>query len=132
MQINLQSKNIELTETIKDYVLKRVTNLEKLLSNIETNKGEAKVNFEIAKTTNHHKAGEIFHADCSINIAGNRFYGSSDHEDLYNAIDEVKERLFNDIQKNKDRKQTLFKRGGSSIKKMLKGLSKRNPFTSKY
>jgi len=132
MQINLQSKNIELTEAIKDYVSKRVTNLEKLLSNIEANKGEARVNFEVIKTTNHHKAGEIFHADCMINIAGKKYYGSSDHEDLYSAIDEVKEKLFNDIQKNKDKRQTLFKRGGASIKKMLKGLSKRNPFTSKY
>jgi putative sigma-54 modulation protein len=132
MQINLQGKNIELTEAIKDYILKRVTNLEKLLANIETEKGEAMVNFEVVKTTNHHKAGEIFHADCIISLAGEKFYGSSDHEDLYSAIDEVKERLFNEIQKNKDRKQTLFKRGASSIKKMLKGLSKRNPFTSKY
>lgn len=132
MQINLQSKNIELTEAIKDYVLKRVTNLEKFLSNIETKKGEAMVNFEVAKTTNHHKAGEVFHAECKISIDGKEFYGESDHEDLYGAIDEVKERLFNDIQKNKDRRRTLFKRGGSSIKKMLKGLSKRNPFTSKY
>jgi putative sigma-54 modulation protein len=132
MQINLQSKNIELTEAIKDYVSKRVTNLEKLLSTIETKKGEARVNFEVVKTTNHHKAGEIFHANGIINIAGNKFYGSSDHEDLYSAIDEVKEKLFNDIQKNKDKRQTLFKRGGASIKKMLKGLSKRNPFTAKY
>lgn len=132
MQINLQGKNIELTESIKDYVLKRVTNLEKLLSNIEIKKGEARVLFEIAKTTNHHKAGEIFHADCSINIGGKKFYGSSNHEDLYSAIDEVKEILFKDIQKNKDRAQTLFKRGAMSVKKMLKGLSKRNPFTSKY
>jgi len=132
MQINLQGKGIELTESIKDYVLKRVTNLEKLLSNLEIKKGEAKISFEISKTTNHHKAGEIFHADCSINIDGKKFYGSSDHEDLYGAIDEVKEILFNDIQKNKDRQQTLFKRGAKSVKKMLKGLSKRNPFTSKY
>ena len=132
MQIKLQGKNIELTEAIKDYVLKRVTNLEKLLSNIETNKGEARVKFEVAKTTNHHKTGEIFHADCTINIAGNNFYGSSEHEDLYSAIDDVKEKLFNDIQKNKDRRQTLFKRGAASVKKMIKGLSKRNPFTSKY
>ena len=41
MQINLQGKNIELTEAIKDYVSKRVTNLEKLLSNLEIKKGEA-------------------------------------------------------------------------------------------
>ena len=60
MQINLQGKNIDLTEAIKDYVLKRVTNLEKLLSNIETKKGEAMVNFEVIKTTNHHKAGDYF------------------------------------------------------------------------
>jgi len=40
MQINLQGKNIELTEVIKDYVSKRVTNLEKLLANIETKKGK--------------------------------------------------------------------------------------------
>jgi len=132
MQIDLQSKNMELTDAIKDYVVKKVTNLEKLLSNIETNKGEAKVKFEVAKTTNHHKTGEIFHANCTININGQNYYGESDHEDLYTAIDAVKEQLFNDIGKNKDRKQTLFRRGAASVKKMAKGLSKRNPFTSKY
>ncbi len=132
MQIDLQSKNIELTDAIKDYVIKKVTNLEKLLSNIETNKGEARVKFEVAKTTNHHKAGEIFHADCTISVDGQKYYGESDHEDLYTAIDVVKEQLFNDIGKNKDRKQTLFRRGAASVKKMTKGLSKRNPFTSKY
>ena len=132
MQINLQSKNMDLTEAIHDYVFKRVTNLEKLLSKIEAKEGKAMVNFEVSKSTNHHKAGEIFHADCSVNIDGKNFYGESDHEDLYSAIDEVKENLFNEIRKNKDRRQTLFKRGAASIKKMLKGLSRRNPFTSKY
>ena len=132
MRVNLQGKNIELTETIKDYVLKRVTNLEKLLSKIETKGGEASVNFEVAKTTKHHKSGAVFHADCLINIKGEEFYGSADEEDLYQAIDAVKENLFREISKNKDRRQTLFKRGAASIKKMLKGLSRRNPFTSKY
>ena len=123
---------MELTEAIEDYIYKKVTNLEKLISTIETEKGEAMVDFEVAKTTNHHRAGEIFRADCIIKIAGDKFYGSSTNEDLYTAIDEVRETLFREIRKNKDRKQTLFKRGASSVKKMLKGLSKRNPFTSKY
>ena len=86
----------------------------------------------LSKNTNHHKAGNIFHADCRIQIKGEEFYGSADEEDLYVAIDVVKENLFREINKNKDRKQTLFKRGASSVKKMLKGLSDRNPFTSKY
>ena len=132
MQINLQGKNMELTEAIKDYVLKRVTNLEKLLSSIEKDGGEVLVNFEVGQSTKRHKSGVIFHSDCLINIKGKEFYSSSDKEDLYSAIDEIKESLFNDIQKNKDRQQTLFKRGAVSVKKMLKGLSKRNPFTSKY
>lgn len=131
MQINLQSKNMELTDAIYDYVNKRVTNLEKLLSGIEEKQGKVMVNFEVSKSTNHHKSGEIFHADCLIKIDGKEFYASSDKEDLYAAVDEVKDILYNEINKNKDRKQTLFKRGAASVKKMMKGLSKRNPFTSK-
>ena len=132
MQINLQAKNIELTEAIRNYALKRVTNLEKLLSGIETKGGEVKVSLEVNKSTNHHKSGPVFHADCLIKLDGKEFYTSADTDDLYAAIDEVKETLFHDIQKNKDRRQTLIVRGARSIKKMMKGLSKRNPFTSKY
>ncbi len=132
MNINLQSKNMELTPAIRDYVIKRVTNLEKILKNIEEAGGEVSARFEVSKTTNHHKLGAVFHADCSINIKGQEFYASADTEDLYQSIDEVKETLFREINKSKDRKQTLFHRGARSVKKMMKGLSKRNPFTSKY
>src|SRR3989338_2313115 len=132
MKINLHGKNFELTETIKDYVIKRVTNLEKLLSTMEKRGGEVVVNFEVGKSTKHHKSGDVFHSDCLIKIDGKEFYSSSDEEDIYQAIDEVKESLFEEIRKNKDRKQTLFKRGAAGVKKILKGLSKRNPFTSKY
>lgn len=132
MKINLQGKNMELTEAIKDYVLNKETNLGRLLSKIEAMSGEVQGSFEVSKNTNHHKAGAVFHADCLINIKGQKFFGSADEEDLYRAIDVVKESLFREISKNKDRRQTLFKRGAMSVKKMLKGLSKRNPFTSKY
>ncbi len=128
MNINLQAKNMELTEAIRDYVLNKDTNLGRLLAN----KNGLNISFEVSKNTNHHKSGNVFHADCLINLDGEKFYASADEEDLYQAIDVVKENLFREISKNKDRKQTLFKRGATSVKKMLKGLSKRNPFTSKY
>lgn len=132
MQINLQGKNIELTSAIQDYVLKRVTNLEKLLSKIKADGGKIMANFEVSKSTRHHKSGEVFHADCLIKIDGAEFYGSADKEDLYQAIDAIKDSLYNEISKNKERRQNLLIRGARSIKKMMKGLSKRNPFTSKY
>ncbi len=132
MQININGKNIELTDEIRDYATKRATNLEKLLSRIEKGDGRVMVNFDLGKATNHHKSGEIFHADCRINIDGKEFYASADGEDLHQAIDEIKDVLYLEINKDKDRTQTLFHRGARSVKKMLKGLSKRNPFTSKY
>jgi ribosomal subunit interface protein len=132
MQINFQSKNIEITPAIHDYVVKRVTNLDKLLAEIEVSSGEVIVLFSLSKTTHHHKGGQVFHADCSVNIKGKKYYTSVLKENLYEAIDEVKDKLYMEINKEKDKKQTLFKRGASSVKKMMKGLSKRNPFTSKY
>src|SRR3989344_7969163 len=131
MQINLMTRNIELTDPIKDYVSKRVTNLEKLLTRIEGSGGKVMANFEVSRSTNHHKGGDVFHADCLIKIDGKEFYGSADKEDLYAAVDAVKDSLYNEISKHKDRRQTLLYRGARSIKKMMKGLSKRNPFTSR-
>ncbi len=132
MNINLQSKNFEITPEVHDYVMKRIMTLEKLVETMEVEGKGAVVNIELSKNTNHHKGGSVFHADCLIAVKGEEFYGSADEEDIYMAIDAVKESLFREISKNKDRKQTLFKRGAASVKKMLKGLSDRNPFTSKY
>lgn len=132
MQINLLGKNIELTPAIEDYVSKKVTNLSKLLSKIEEKGGEVAVNFEVSKSTKHHNKGVVFHADALVNIKGQEYYSSADEEDLYAAIDQVKESLFREVSKDKDRRQTLLYRGARSIKKMLKGLSKRNPFTGRY
>jgi len=132
MQINVVAKNMELTGAIKDYIEKRVTNLEKLLAKMESQGTEAFVQFEVGQTTKHHKSGEIFHSDCRVNIDGKEFYASANDEDLYATIDKVKDELFREINKSKDRSQTLFHRGARSIKKMMKRLTNRNPDTAKY
>ncbi len=123
---------MELTEAIYEYVEKRVTNLEKLLGKIEENGGEVSVVFEVSQSSKRHKSGDIFHADCLVKIKGEEYYASADEADLYAAVDKIKDTLFREISKDKDRTQTLLHRGARSVKKMLKGLSKRNPFTSKY
>lgn len=123
MNINFQAKNMELTPAIHDYVLQRVTDLGKMLSKIEEKGGEVLVIFDVAKTTNHHKGGEIFRADCSITIDGKKFYSSSDQSDLYAAIDDVKEKLFHEITRSKAKSQHLFRRGAQKVKDIMKGIS---------
>jgi ribosomal subunit interface protein len=128
MKINLQAKNFELNEQTRDYILKRVTNLGKLLEKIEQRGGEVNVNFEVGRTTNHHRGGEIFYANCDINIDGEKFYLSEDSQDVNTAVDAVKENLFAEIRKSKDRKQALFTRGARKIKNMMKGLGSYRPW----
>lgn len=127
MKINIKATNIELTSAINDYVNKRLQALEKF-----TKDKEIIAYVEVGKTTKHHKEGEIFKAEFNLEISGVKFYSVSEKEDLYEAIDDAKEEVVHQIKNDKKRKQTLYKRGASSVKKMLKGISDRNPFTSKY
>jgi len=128
MNTNIKSTNMELTNAISDYVNKRLIGVNKFAK-----KGEMISSYvEVGKTSNHHKQGDVFRAEFNIEINGNKFYTFSEKEDLYKAIDEAKEEIVRQIKSKKDRKQTLFKRGATSVKKMLKGISKRDPSTSKY
>ena len=128
MNTNIKATNIELTDAISDYVNKRLSGIEKFVKEED----EMKAYVEVGKTTNHHKQGDVFKAEFNIEISGAKFYSVSEQEDLYAAIDEAKEDITRQITKDKDRKQTLFKRGSASVKKMIKGISSRNPFNSKY
>lgn len=119
MKINILAKNMELTKAINDYVIERMNTLDELLSKMNL-RDEVFANFEVSKSTNHHKAGEVFHSDCLMKINGEEFYASSDKEELYQAIDEVKDRLQSDISKNKSKKITLFHRGARRLKKLMR------------
>jgi len=127
MNINIKATNMELTSSINDYVNKRLSSILKFVKD-----KEMIAYVEVGKTTNHHKQGDVFKAEFNIEISGIKFYTFSEKEDLYKAIDDAKEELLRQIKNNKERKQTLFKRGSTSIKKMLKGMTDRNPFNSKY
>ena len=113
---------MELTDSIHEYVIKRVTNLGKLLMKYEAKGEEVIIDFDVAKTTNHHKSGDFFKASCNIAISGKNYNASSEEEDMYAAIDGVKEKLFREIRQEKEKNRDLFKRGASKVKSMMKGI----------
>ena len=127
MTTNIKATNMELTGAISDYINKRLSSIEKFV-----NSEVVTAHVEVGKTTNHHKQGDVFKAEFDLDISGVKFYTVSEKDDLYAAIDEAKQEIVRQITNSKDRKQTLYKRGATSVKKMLKGISDRNPFTSKY
>ena len=129
MNINLKGTNILVTDSIKSYVAKRIESVDRFLGEHKENTA---VQVELSQTTKHHKSGSIFRTEINLNSNGKRFRIVSTKDDLYASIDDAKEELEREIVANKDKSVTLFRRGARSIKKMLRGLSKRNPFTSKY
>jgi ribosomal subunit interface protein len=126
MNINIKATNVELTDSIRDHINNRLDSISKFVK-----KGALSGQVEIGKTTNHHKQGEIYKAEFDLVVNGEHFFAKSETEDLFSAIDDVKEEISRSIVQKKDRKKTLFKRGAISVKKMVKGISSRNPFTSK-
>ena len=76
MKINLKSTNMELTPAIHEYVVKRVTNLGKLLKNIEKrlNKIDKMIQKQIKQKTQNNKQEDtkytILHEDCFLALIG--------------------------------------------------------------
>ena len=128
MATNIKATGIDLTPAITDYVNKKIESIQKFVGADQ----DISIYVEVGKTTKHHKQGDYFKAEFDVKIEGESFFTSSEKSDLYKAIDDSKDEIVRRIMNFKKRKNTLFKRGSMSVKKMLKGISKRNPFTSKY
>ena len=122
MKIQIKATEIALTPAIRDYVEKRVSSLDKYFQK----GGEALASIEVGKTTQHHKSGNVFRAEISLKASGNQYYAVSLKDDLYSAIDEVKDIVSNEIVSNKNKKETLLRRGGAKIKALIKRLNWKN------
>lgn len=123
MNIQIQGTNIDLTEALRDYVEKRVASLERFISPGDES---VKCEVEIGKTTHHHKQGDYFRAEIKMHVAGKNIYTVSEKDDLYAAIDEVRDEMASALTTHKDKKKTLFRRGAARVKNIIKGLDWRS------
>ncbi len=114
MNIIIKGSHLEITNSIQEYLTKRVKNLEKFLD------ANAKVEADLGKTSNHHKQGDIFRAELNITNRGDQTRVVAEREDLYAAIDAVKDEADEVLSSKKDKKQSLFRRGALQIKKMFR------------
>ncbi len=117
MKINIKTTTLSLTPAISDYIDKRFASLEKFFQGDTT----VKCDIEIAKTTNHHKNGEIFKAEIHIVAKDKNLYASAEREDLYSAIDDVRDEVLGEVKSSSGKIRSLLRKGGAKIKSILKG-----------
>jgi putative sigma-54 modulation protein len=117
MNIKIRSVSFEVTPAIDDYITKKISSLEKFLGT----KDNVLCEVEIGRTTMHHKSGDIFKAEINIvEPGGKQVYAKAEEEDLYAAIDIVRDEAEREIVSRKDKRTALFKRGAAKIKNLLK------------
>ncbi len=121
LQINIKATGIELTPAIREYVEKRLGSLDKFFPDHERT---AMISVEVGKTTKHHNKGDVFRTEININGGRMRYRAVSEQSDLFASIDDAKETAMREVTYHKDKRQTLFRRGATRIKKMMKGFSK--------
>jgi len=114
----IKTKDLNLTDTIEDYLEKKLASLEKFLSDF--NQESIITEIEVGRTTRHHQTGDIFRAEINLSINGKLFRVESERDDLYAAIDEVRDDLEQEIRKFKTKKETIYIRGARSLKKQFR------------
>jgi putative sigma-54 modulation protein len=116
MNTNIKATNITLTDSISEYVAKRFQTIEKFLENDPT----VRVDIELARTTAHHKSGDIFKAEIHIVGQHRDIFVTVEKSDLYAAIDALRDDVHNRVAESKDRRISFVRKGGAKVKNIIR------------
>ena len=117
MKIEIFAKDIELTDEIKKYIEKKVASFDKTLG--KSNE-ERRCDFRIGKSSEAHNKGRIYYAEARVETPNKAYGADAEGETIFEAIDELKDEILKKIRRNKDKKETLIKRGGRKLKELLR------------
>ena len=118
MQIQIKATNLDLTPAIKEYIEKKFTSLvrflrKELAPTAKNKKAPASshrelkdrvIFIEIARTTRHHRHGNVFYAEATLEIDKETLRAEHSDYDIRVAIDKVKDKFKKEIIKHKERK----------------------------
>jgi ribosomal subunit interface protein len=102
MEFQIKSTNIVLTESLRNYIEQKIGKCEKFLQFIEGFPLKAYV--EIEKITDHHRKGDIFRAEVRLEVPGKLLYCQARKNDIYLAINAVRDKLEREIKEYKETK----------------------------
>ena len=100
MKITIKSTKLELTDAIRNYFQEKMDMVEKYLGDIEV----INCDVEIEKSVGGQHKGEIFRAEVNLQVPHKLLRVEKTEQDLYKAIDKVKDHLDLIIKKYKEKK----------------------------
>lgn len=118
MNIRTKATNITLSPAINEYLDKHTRKVAKLVGGNPA----IQCDIELGRASDHHNKGDIFRAEIHIVGAGLDAYASAEREDLYSAIDTVRDEILHELKNRKDKRQSVMRRSGARVKAIVKGL----------
>ncbi|MBP9765724.1 MAG: ribosome-associated translation inhibitor RaiA [Candidatus Pacebacteria bacterium] len=119
MNIKIKGVDIEVTESIRDYSDKKVYEALKKFKYM----GESSdifVEIELSKTNNHHNNGELYNVSIKVSGTKKNIFVEESKDDLYAAIDAVKDKLEYRLSEDKDKKLSVHHKLAVKFKKMFR------------
>ena len=91
MQLNITGHHVDLTEALSEYVHTKFEKLERHFDNI--------TNVQVTLSVDKQRQK----AEANMHIAGGEVFATSEHEDMYAAIDALTDKLDRQIIKHKEK-----------------------------
>lgn len=119
MNIKVKGVEIEITEAIRDYAEKRVSEaLEKFTNDFSEKNIFAEV--VLSKTNNKQTRGDIYKTSVRVSGLRKNIFAEAIKDDLYASIDEIKDKLEQNISDMRDKKRTISHKVALKFKKLFK------------
>lgn len=93
MQINITGQQLQVTDSLRNYVLEKFARLERHSDRIM----DAHVILQVEKL--------VQKAEATVNLQGGSVFAEENHEDMYAAIDGLVDKLDRQIVKHKEKNQ---------------------------
>ncbi len=120
MRITLKATNITHTNAIDAYVSKRLRDLEKVL---EAQEKSEVARVDVGLVNKHHKEGaQQFYAEITFHVKGKDFRTVAKANDLYVAIDKMRDDIVREVTRHHDRVRTKQKAGGRELKRRIQSI----------
>lgn len=119
MKITIKTKNIELTDYLKDFTEKKFFALKKFINILKKEEEKntlAEVLVELEKETRHHRKGDIFLTKCRIHLPGRVLVACARADDLLKSVVAAKDEMKLEIGRYKFKKTSQRRREQRKMK----------------
>ncbi|MEK7658059.1 MAG: ribosome-associated translation inhibitor RaiA [Patescibacteria group bacterium] len=109
MKIIIKATKLVLDPTIREYIETKIGSLNRFIKRFE-DKSDIKTEVEIARTTRHHRHGNVFYAEVNLYLPKKILRAEHSDWDIRVAIDKVKDKLQQEIEKYKGIKRGITRK----------------------